>query len=328
MRNILPEEEQVQDIINSHIYNHIESIPFPDGFENKCLSFLKQSYLNEINKMQLDSSDKTFFSWLNYSMNIHLCIVPGSKINKLLVIAEKNPSEHDVLNIHDYTDSIRDYDIENSGDSELIISYLVKHSYLKVNSRNIITQALNPFFEFKDQGILWAKNEYDNASNQFSKPSVKKLDFNKIGLHAARYEFDKMINTLDNKQFEIELSESLTAYEKGMFYVCAAGLGGIIESLLYYTLENYSLTGNGFPNDPTLSDFLNKFKSVKLVDRRKINSIKATFQIRNSISHFNDGFTTVDQCNLLMSGIKNIYTNYYLPSLEWKNENPNSVYGK
>ncbi|NGY93854.1 hypothetical protein F3K44_31285 [Bacillus megaterium] len=47
-----------------------------------------------------------------------------------------------------------------------------------------------------------------------------------------------MIGKIDNDQFTLELEECLDAYERNVF-VCAAGLGSVLEHLLYLAIEKH-----------------------------------------------------------------------------------------
>ncbi|EEU31096.1 hypothetical protein HMPREF0501_00501 [Limosilactobacillus coleohominis 101-4-CHN] len=76
-------------------------------------------------------------------------------------------------------------------------------------------------------------------------------------------------------------------------------------------------------SEPTLLDYLSALKKLGLIDRRQSNRIRATFIFRNSISHYNQGFTAVSDIESMLHGVENIFTTLYLPSQEWKEAHPN-----
>ena len=63
-------------------------------------------------------------------------------------------------------------------------------------------------------------------------------------------------------------------------------------------------------------------KQFNLIDYRQTERIKAAFMLRNAISHYNQGFTEVDDIQSMLHGIENIYSTLYLPSQEWKENHP------
>ena len=76
----------------------------------------------------------------------------------------------------------------------------------------------------------------------------------------------------------------------------------VVRSQLRYKPMLYSET--------SLAQNSRKWKG-KLKKREK-TYLRGLFLIRNSVSHYNQGFTSKDQCTNLMNGIKNIFNNYYV----------------
>lgn len=289
---------------------------------------IKNAYDKNVKLATSESNDETYFAWKNKNMIIHNCIVStrlGSAAN--LIFATPSDTD-DKLAIYNFKKETKNFDFFNFFREIDQISYLFSKHLLPEGIReSIILPSINIYkSSWSMFAADWVNNEYKTASKHFSMAPIELLNFNSIGLHAAKYKFETMIDTINDPQFTVELSECLNAYEHEKYYVAAAGLGGIIESLLYFTLDNYGMTGKGFPNDPTLSDFLSALKNANLIDRRRIASIKSTFLLRNSISHYNSGFTSVDQCQSLMHGMTNIFNEYYLKSQSWHSENPGLSY--
>ena len=172
----------------------------------------------------------------------------------------------------------------------------------------------------------WAKKEFEAASSHFKNTPIEIFSFNDIGLHADKYAFKIIIDEIADDQFSVELDECLTAFEHELYYVCACGFGGILESILHFSLANYGLSGRGFPKDPTASDLIGTLKSNKLIDQRQESYIKSIFMIRNSVSHHNSGFTSVSQCQTMMLGVEDLFTNIYQPSQVWHQAHPGLSY--
>lgn len=193
------------------------------------------------------------------------------------------------------------------------LKYLIDGAYLhSLYPENIISSSIDKVDAFFLYTSSWIRREYRVAKSSLAYLPVNTINFNELRIHADKYQFKEMIDDISNEQFSSEFYECLEAYEREMFYVCAAGLGGVIEHLMYLTLEKNNMLDRSFPDNPTYHDYVSHFSREPIkIDRRQKNFIKSVFMIRNSVSHFNSGFTGKENCQSLMSGIKNIYTNYY-----------------
>ncbi|PIO83571.1 hypothetical protein BSQ39_08345 [Loigolactobacillus backii] len=317
-----------QEIINSHIFDHYSDIPINEKTETIVLEELKNAYNNEINKMHIDfETDKVFFSWLTQPLKIYMVLVPqknSSHLQNVIVLAVKN--NKDELQILDLKEKITEYAFINF-DINKQISFLIKEKLLDLNPEEISSIISNgTITNVASIGENWAQSEYKHAGSHFKKPIIETLNFNELGLHAAKYEFDTVIKEIADQQFTAELNECLSAFEHEFYYVCAAGLGGVLESILYFSLDNYKLIDRSFPKDPTIFDFIRILKSNKIISRRDENYIKSNFLIRNSVSHYNSGFTNVSQCQTMMLGVRNLFSTIYLLSKEWKAKHPDLTY--
>lgn len=145
-------------------------------------------------------------------------------------------------------------------------------------------------------------------------------DFNKMTLRAKRYNFEEMLQTINNKQFEIEFDECLYCYNNQKWFVCAAGLGSILEHLLYLILEKNKMIDSNFPDDATAKIYIEYMSRKPIsIKKRERTNLKTLFLIRNSVSHYNQGFTSKQQCAFLMDGIKDVFNNYYVKDFNLDN---------
>lgn len=291
---------------------------------DSILSEYKQDY--NIRAREIIGSEdvnKDLFSWLSKPMNIWILItLSNSPYYKTIFFAQYSSDETDNLHIIDLRKQTNDYQFKRIYKVADQLSYLLNNNLIeKLDPQSIIYNSL--YNNSLSSGTTnWVNKEYTVSTSQLSLPPIKQVDFNTLRIHADRYQFDTMIKDVNDDQFSAELSECLSAYENEQFYVCAAGLGGVLEHLMYLTLEKHNMIDRSFPDNATYQDYVNAFGKEPLkIDRRQKNAIKSTFMIRNSVSHFNSGFAGKENCQLLMSGIKNIYANYYtkdfsLPSID------------
>lgn len=291
---------------------------------DSMLSEYKQDYTIRAREI-IGSEDvnKDLFSWLSKPMNIWILIIlSNSPYYKTIFFAQYSSDENDNLHIIDLRQQTNDYQFKRIYRVADQVSYLLNNNLIEnLDPQSIIYSSLYNN-SLSSSTTNWINKEYTDSTSRLSLPPMKQVDFNTLRIHADRYQFDTMIKDINDDQFSAELSECLTAYENEQFYVCAAGLGGVLEHLMYLTLEKHNMIDRSFPDNATYQDYVNAFGKEPLkIDRRQKNAIKSTFMIRNSVSHFNSGFAGKENCQLLMSGIKNIYANYYtkvfsLPSID------------
>lgn len=261
----------------------------------------------------LEDSSKELFSWLSRPMNIWIIItLSNSPYYKTIFFAQYSDDQTDNLYIKDLRESTNDYQFKRIYNAADQLSYLINQNMIEIaDPKSIIFSSIYNN-NLAGGSRNWVTQEYTTSTSRLSLPPIKHVDFNKLRIHADRYQFDTMIKDINDDQFSAELSECLTAYENEQFYVCAAGLGGVLEHLMYLTLDKHKMLDKNFPDNATYQDYVSYFGREPLkIDKRQKTAIKNTFMIRNSVSHFNSGFTGKENCQLLMSGIKNVYANYY-----------------
>lgn len=296
---------------------------------NKFLAESKKCYEKEFDKMELDDDDKIYFAWSENYLHIYLVRTSNAlNMKKILVLATptKNKNANEITYIDKFSETDNTNYIHASEDQQETMLFEKYGLNEEIKPEKIIKSSvyfLSVGFSPELWINRWIDNEMHHTKQHFSIPPIKQ-DFNNLGLHPQKFKIEEIINNVNDEQFTRELEECMKVFEQEYYYPAAAGLGGIMESLLYKTLENYKRTSNRvLSSDPTLLDYLAALKRFNLIDRRQSNRIKAAFAIRNSISHFNEGFTEVSDIQSMLHGIENIYTTLFLPSLKWKESHPN-----
>ncbi|NGY80546.1 hypothetical protein F6Y02_41570 (plasmid) [Bacillus megaterium] len=104
--------------------------------------------------------------------------------------------------------------------------------------------------------------------------------------------------------------------------MCAAGLGSVLEHLLYLAIEKHVPEKDIKTNEnSTASEYIGQLKKSPFnINKRDVSHLKNIFAYRNSVSHFNKGFFSKEMCDHLLSGIKIAFDKYYMfennPSLD------------
>lgn len=318
-------------MIMSDNFNSMYKWSDKDIDENLLDSFLnsaKTNYLKQLNNAHLDESDSTFFIWSQQTLCVYLIRVSNNfDLNTLLVFATSTDSNKDSIKYYNFLNETNNTQfIKLSLDDQL--RFLLTNTNLKnsVKPNKIIENTIDSLVNFATPE-KWANtfftNEYNHAERHFKQIPIDQYNFNNLGLHSPKFKIKQIIDSVNDPQFSVELKECMDAYEHEYYYPAAAGLGGIMESLIRKTLENYKRASSRIiSNDPTISNYLGALKQFDLVDYRQAERIKSTFMIRNAISHYNQGFTEVNDIQSMLHGIENIYSTLYLPSQEWKKQHP------
>lgn len=287
--------------------NSIESI------SQELLEFAKLQYNYHLSlSTDSDSAEinDLFFWHKNY---IHLwCLgVNNPTIGEYSLLYFATKSEIDKITVLDLvteTTSPAFYKL----DFDNKIKFLIDKSAIPDISNEIIANACSGYSVLSAWVENWVKNEAKTIDSLISTPA-ELFEFNKSAIRARRYNFEDMLHTIDNEQFTMEFDECLYAYNNQKWFVCAAGLGGVLEHLLYLILEKNNLINSSFPDDATARTYIEQLSRHPIkIKKRDKTYIRTLFLTRNSVSHFNQGFTSKEQCANLMDGIKNIFNNYYV----------------
>lgn len=289
--------------------------------------------------------DESLFSWKNKTLKFHIIntwrnsnvlLIPGTRF----AFAEEY-FKNDVQ-FYDLTEQTHNYTFENLKNSQDILNYLIQNQLIKVSKPIIDFSLIFPFMVMWDTldqvnnlakvtGEFFARSEFESKSKKLSTtlidPQIKLFEKD---YYSKRYNFGQVLISINDPQFSSELNDCLAAYEKGLWFVCAAGLGSVIEHLLYmslqrldnhyresHTKEEYKRDSplKGLRTDPMKSDYIQKLRKFhSTYDSRTENHINSVFLLRNSIDHYNTGYSNKSICDLMLQGVTDIYSNIYINS--------------
>lgn len=307
-------EQLEKEALNINV-NMWESGQFPqdlDHAKDVLLNYSKRKYLSLTDRMNLDENDKELFSWLVGGIRFHYILVSDLRFKAMTeILIEK--SDEDEIVFHDCIDITSKYSLSILRGSEKK-KYLLSEGCIE----GVSIEDLIPFtveensIAIKDLIPRWVEKEFRQV-DQLIAPSIESINFNQAIVRSKKYDLDSMFEIINNPQFVAELQECIYSYEHGKWFVCAAGLGGVLEHLLYLILEKNNMLDRSFPDNATYHDYVSYMAKEPIsIPKREKTMIKNIFNIRNSVSHFNQGFTSKDQCTYLMNGIKDIFNNYYV----------------
>lgn len=298
-----------------------------DSFDNtiktleaELLVFTKDNYdyQLELFNSPTDSDTEEIFFWKNNTIKIW-CIGIGKKtIGESDILFFATRSSKNEIKIIDAVESTSTGEFYRYNTLSKI-SYLITSKIIPDITEYLISSSVNNYPSPDRWAIEWANNELSSIDSLTKSPS-ELFEFNKSIIRAKRYNFENMLLSINNTQFSMEFDECIFAYNNQKWFICAAGLGSILEHLLYLILEKNNLIDNTFPDDPTAKIYLEYLSRQPIkISKRDKTYIRTLFLTRNSISHFNQGFTSKDQCNHLMSGIKEVFHNFYIKDFTVEN---------
>lgn len=299
--------------------------------EEETIKKMRQAYFKEIDYIGVSDTDKSRFSWTqNKYLEFHIFKVfsadslPG--IENLLICSLENKKDN--LIYHDLYDQTHSYDFEQLHQTESKLNYLIEKNDLKINSEHIILNSIDFFCYSEYLGISslikgledyakkYAKKEYENSKKSLEQRNVvESFPFSNKKIFIDKYHFNNMLKNINNDQFTDEFNQCLFAYEHEKWFISAAGLGSCIEHLMLIIIHNYQMDKKLNSRNPTASDYIRVFTQKPIgIDSRQQRFFYTLFGLRNSVDHHNSGYTSKNICDVLLSGITDIYNDYYLLS--------------
>lgn len=290
-----------------HKRNEIDEII---SHSEDCLNYCKLHYEYRTLLEEIEKPDEDLFSWKNNYVKIWCIGIDSTDIGERRTMFFATVSDKDeFIAINAVKETA--VPIFLKSDSMGQIKFLIENNLIPDIKDSLIFNSVNNNHSIQ----YWVEEWYNSESKNIEKlaaPSRELFDFNKSTIRAKRYNFEEMINTINNEQFTIEFDECLYAYNNEKWFTCASGLGGVLEHLLYLILEKNNMLDKQFPDNATYQNYVAYMARPPIsIDKRQKTMIKNVFNIRNSISHFNQGFTSKDQCSFLLSAIKDVFNNYY-----------------
>lgn len=254
-----------------------------------------------------------YFSWLSYDLDIHLVYYKENEEVKTIFFLSKAINNGEIL-IHDLIKESISYEILKLQTRDFV-SELITAEMLKINPEDILDLSFFMAGHVVSQiGEVFFEREYKGNFMPQLKPVFKSLEFNNLKIHKNIYNFNEIITMIDNKQFIMEFKECMDAYQEEKFFVAAAGLGSVLEHLLFLAIEKHVPEDEIKTNEnSTASEYIGQLKKPPFnLSKRDVTNLKGTFAFRNSVSHFNKGYFSKDMCDQLLNGIKICFDRYYM----------------
>lgn len=282
------------------------------------LSASKEEYLSILDAMISNESHKNIFSGYNSPLKIHM-IVGKSNYNYNIDIFyfSEISQEKDELVFHYLLEETNSFDYAQSADSKFKLGWLIDKGLIDVDLNNIIKYSLTIEHFIVPWTQRWIEQEFNQSQNHFSKTSFEMFDFNSFYLRPDYARYSTLLKTINSEQLTMEFSECLFAYENEKWFICASGLGAILEEVMFLTLEKTNelhLLGKG---EPTASIYRSAFRKSRILqmDGKTDAYIKHIFGLRNSVNHFKTGFSNKEMVDEMLKAIEKVYREYYLPNL-------------
>lgn len=304
------------------------------------LNYIKKKYFEKIDYIGA-KKEKNIFSWKNNFLEITIILISDEYSNEhmqytgVLFYARVIDSDKDKIKILDLRDSTTGYKFLHKlhSNGKLAISRLKELKIFPDNTESILSSSivlinmmlLNDDYTMKLILNTYVRSftdtEYDKTDSQLQKNGTEQ--FNEQLFFANKFDFATVVETINDDQFTRELNECLWAYNNGKWFICATGIGSVIEHLMMLTVLNYKSPSmlRAVGRTPTAVNYINAFKKEPLfINVREEQYIRTLFQIRNCVDHYHTGYTNKDFVDTLLSGIRNMFNEYYLKSLEYKKE--------
>ncbi|CAK1254120.1 hypothetical protein [Fructobacillus cardui] len=274
---------------------------------------------------------------LNNKFNFHIVRVDDYSN---ILFAEINKNQNDEVVLHDIRELTTDNLNINTILSDKTIAYLFANNYFpNINPDNVLKNSIvslivdlgDNYPSPSSYAKLWISGDYSKISEKFTKRQFEVVTFDSNLLNRSTFEFEKMIKDVNDDVFTDNLNQVIGGYNKGWFYISAAGIGGLIETLLYKTIINYGITDIQKTKAPTKIVYskmlrqLNK-ETKTYPDNQKIHfenaeelALELDFLTRNKVSHHSTFIINEGHVHNLFLSLKDVYDRYYMPSLRYAN---------
>ncbi|MFB8426480.1 hypothetical protein ACFC4S_31200 [Priestia megaterium] len=320
--NFTQELENVTSIFTVQEYEEISDLNHSEENLKLAYKLIHQDYKSLLNDLCRTSETlKDYFSWNRTILDIHIVYFMEkshiSKKSRMQFFSKRNDLEGTII-VHDLTKKhipLATLHLISEFKHKEFLKLLIQDKYLNVKPEDILNLGVFGVGGIEsDLGSKLFNNEYKhNALPQTDKPTGI-VKFNDLSIHKALYDFEDMLKNIKNDQLTFELGDCIYAYEIEKFFLCACGLGSVIEHLLALCIEKHMEQRNvRLGSNPTAQDYIAHLKKEPFnINAREISHLKNIFSYRNSVSHFNKGYTNKMTCDNMLNGIRHIFENYYL----------------
>lgn len=320
--NFTEELENATSIFTIQEYEEVSDLNLSKENLKLAYNLIHQDYKSFLNDLCRTSETlKDYFSWARPILDIHIVYFKershNSRKSRMQFFSKRNDSQGTII-VHDLTKKDIPFPtlnlISNFKHKEFL-KILIQDEFLKVKSEDILDLGVFGVGGIeRDLGPKFFDREYNhNVLPQTDKPTGI-VKFNDLSIHKALYDFEDMLKNIKNDQLTFELEDCIYAYEIKKFFLCACGLGSVIEHLLALCIEKHMEPKNiRLGSNATAQDYIAHLRKEPFnISARETNHLKNIFSYRNSVSHFNKGYTNKMTCDNMLNGIRHIFENYYL----------------
>lgn len=293
---------------------HIDLKKLTPNENNEIYDSIKNQYFQFYNSLGAEEDIVDFFSWRVIDLDCHIVflnkkIFTGRDTLHFYSQAEKNGK----LKIYDLREEPFNYATSRL-EAKGLLDYIIKENLIDIDSEEVMENGLRFTLDANMMGKALFEDEYERNFQRMTKKSISRLNFDNKSIYKDMYDFQDMIDIINDPQFSLELAECLDVYEKEKFFACAAGLGSVLEHLLYLAINKHVTDPdkNKINENSTANDYIGQLKKEPFfIDVRDARHLKLTFQYRNTVSHFNKGIFSKKMCDNLLDGIKMSFDKYY-----------------
>ncbi|MEF7456933.1 hypothetical protein [Pediococcus pentosaceus] len=307
----------------------INSTDFVSQFRTKVENVFKESKLGE---------NKHLFTIQNNYFNFYKVLYnrPGiENFEKDFIFSEISDAHKDRYSVIKISSSLEnDLNFPETSTLENILNFFIANEYIQGCSlEKVLPASISYFVNPKEYAFEWIKSEYKNINLKLSNKQFELSKFNTNLLNRSKFEFEEIIEQVNDEQFTNYLEQCIGAYNKGWFYTAACSIGPLIETLLYKMATNYedkpfksaTLTHGNYAEK--LRHFNKKTKNYPENQRIHFDhfeevSLERNYLTRNAVSHYSTGFANEELVNNLFMALKDVYDRYYLPSYNFKQAHP------
>lgn len=298
---------------------------FWENNHQAVLKKLKTAYTEHLDFLQITDHDFSRFIWAgNKCVSFYVFSLENFDTSEKALIIVKPSAENKII-FQDCKTETNNYSFkENQFDTSSIISFLKNNLtncpdiFTDISESQVMYSQYNEPYQMDlfIQFVLyeWIEKEYSATKQQLeTRGLVESYRFSKQKLYIDKYHFDTMLQTINDDQLTDELNQCLIAYDQQLWFICATGLGGNIEHLLYLVIK---LSGfeDKLGTDTSIGKYISILRKDLGADIRRCAFIKAVENFRNAVSHYNSGQTNKNICDILLDGIVDIYNDFYLPA--------------
>lgn len=305
------------------LLNRIDKLSDPE--KQQLYDYFHAFYLSKVQETGVDQDNLDIFSWISTGLDLTIISTKNKFFGQIkAVYLSSSEQEAGTLRYHDFT-SVQDYAFLTTQSDNEKVKWLLSKG--KIQNKDIILVTVNGMSlenigglkkEIEGEIESFVEREFHKSIKQLSITPLSDDAFNKNLFFLNKFQLADITHDVDDPEFTEEISEVLFAYNAGKWFLSACALGTTLEHLLILALRNYQDI-QGLGKDAGAAVLLSKMRKNTHINLGVTQErfIRQLFETRNTVSHYNDGWTGKGQVDLLLNGIRSVYKTHYLPSKEF-----------